>query len=785
MTEEYINPILTGRELTSDEQYILYGKPASNDMTYFKADSFQMLVDLMEAVYNGETVYLPLAPKNNCMYLFYDIPVGTKHYFYNLSSYSTEPFRNTIGETSTEEIKYRLNNFLLPKIIKGLSSIDTNNKCPEVKHNPKNYYATVGVAYNLLAEFFSGGLFVNTEGSRVISITSGLAKSKMQELLFSTNKLVETFKSNSVSLSEDARKEQIGWYTYCLPTDVQKRVALQKMSEIGSPFLSSTMFNWSKNIYFVVSDKYLRLNGFVLNNEIPQVALSWSQHSVDLTTNTYIASKFVNTISSHVQSFICSSASDGFNLLSNLFLHGQIGGVDIGYYYPKNNIMSFNKESFEIIYKPYLNAVQYSEHINIDTFLGELRDAYLVSAEKNTEAYLKREFKLNLEPLSTEADFNSSRYEVVKSSDHKMMFVTKTSLAKEALKQAKISRKITETCSPVVSFIVNLFAACDLEFPGTNRSAALCTYSRAYTGCLNTAWSTIAPEVKAVYDNFIGAFRQELATKTTSICSPLVDELYKNFTSPTILGNFNNYLSVSNITKTIRYGMNTLHSHTTVEDQKPSVCFYLFTLMVNEFNYTVFSPSSNMLNYLSLGSKMYKNIEHAGVPKSLGLNTSNNRFTGHMFYHYYTNNFISISETIDKQIESGKSSGYAYVGEHQVPISTCFNWSLEASDCYGLLKKCKTFTDYYNWYKNLYATVQNRIATVIMPEDEIGATTLTNLAYAYLTVLEGLSTAETKYLPVPKVKGRKKKLTTTTTDDSSEESEEPTTEEASVTSTSV
>jgi hypothetical protein len=72
-----------------------------------------------------------------------------------------------------------------------------------------------------------------------------------------------------------------------------------------------------------------------------------------------------------------------------------------------------------------------------------------------------------------------------------------------------------------------------------------------------------------------------------------------------------------------------------------------------------------------------------------------------------------------------------------------------------------------------------------MPEDEIGATTLTNIAYAYLTVLEGLSTAETKYLPAPKVKGRKKKLTTTTTDDSSEESEEPTTEEASVTSTSV
>jgi hypothetical protein len=594
--------------------------------------------------------------------------------------------------------------------------------------------------------------------------------------------LVETFKSNSASLSIDARKEQIGWYTYCLPTDVQNRIKLQKMNEIGSPFLSSTMFSWSKNIYFVVSNKYLRLNGFVLNNEIPQVALSWSRYNDDLTTNAYTASKFVNTVSSHVQSFICSSASDGFNGLSNLFVHGQIGGVDIGYYYPKNRIMSFNKESLEISYKPYLKEVQYSEHINIDTFLGELRDAYLVSSEKSTEAYLKQEFKLNPEPLSTEADFNSSRYEVVKSSDHKMMFATKTSLAKEALKQTKISRKITETCSPVVSFIVNLFAACDLEFPGTTRSAALCTYSKSYTGYTDTTWSVISPEVKVVYDNFINAFRQELASKTTSICTTLVDDLYKNFKTPTILNNFNNYQSVSNI-GSVRYGMTTLRSHSALEDQKTSVCFYLFKLMVNEFNCTTFSPSSNMLNYLSLGSKMYKNIEYAGVPKSLGLNTSNNRFTGDMFYHYYTNNFISISETIDKQIESGKSGGYAYVSEHQVPISTCFNWSQEASDCYGLLKKCKTFTDYYNWYKNLYATVQNRIATVIMPEDEIGATALTNIAYAYLTVLEGLSVAETKYLPAPKSKGRKKKLTTTK--DSSEESEEPTTEEASVTSTSV
>jgi hypothetical protein len=472
-------------------------------------------------------------------------------------------------------------------------------------------------------------------------------------------------------------------------------------------------------------------------------------------------------------------------LLSNLFEHGKIGGVDIGYYYPKNNIMSFNKESFEIIYKPYLNAVQYSEHINIDTFLGELRDAYLVSAEKNNEAYIKREFKFNLDPLSTEADFNSSRYEVVKSSDHKMMFATKTSLAKEALKQAKISRKITETCSPVVSFIVNLFAACDLEFPGTNRSAALCTYSKSYTGYTDTMWSVIPSEVKDVYDNFINAFRHELATKTTSICSPLVDELYKNFKTPAIFYNFNNYPSVAKISGPARYGMITLRNHTEIEDQKTLVCFYLFKLMANEFNCTMFSPSSNMLNYLFLGSKMYRNIEHAGVPKALGLNTSTNRFTGDMCYHYYTNNFISISETIDKQIESGKSSSYAYVNERQVPISTCFNWSPEASECYGLLKKCKTFTDYYKWYKNLYATVQNRIATVIMPEDEIGATTLTNIAYAYLTVLEGLSVAETKYLPVPKVKGRKKKLTTTTTDDSSEESEETTTEEASVTSTSV
>lgn len=781
---EYMKPVLTGRELTSDEQHILYGKPSSNDMTYFKSDSFENLIGLLEAVYNGETVDLPMAPKNNCMYLFFETPVGTKHYFYDLTEYN-KPVRDMIGDTPVAEIKYRINSFLIPKFAEGFAKIDANRAYSEAHRTPQNYYNTMNIKYEHLAELFSGGLFVNTNGTRVVSITTGLPKARMQELLFSNSTALNKFKTTSASLPVENKQEQLAWYTYCIPTDVQKRVNLPELSEIGSPLLGSRLFDWAKHTYLVVSDKYLRVNGFVLNNGVPQLALSWGGLTGSLQTADHNLSKYVNSFSSYVESFIFSSSNQGFAGMNKMFQSGQVGAVDVGYYHPKTNIVCFNKDSLEVVYKPYLANVHYSEHINIDTFLGELRDTYIAEGyNKSSEAYAKQEFKLNPDPLANEADYTSSRYEIVKSTDHKMMFVTKTSLAKDALKQAKISRKITESCAPVINFIINLFAACDLEFPGTNRSAAICTYSKQYSGYGHTTWASLDPALKTVYDSVMANFRTELATKSVSICTPLVDDLYKNFNAPTILNNFEAFKAISSLQTGRSYGRDTLARQGNIENQKALVCSYLFKDMVNQFNSTLFSPSSNMLNYMALAQKMYQNFGHAGIPSTLGLVMNNGHLTGPVLAHFYPNNFISISETLDKQIENCKTNTYIYVNEHQVPISTCFNWSQEAADCFGVLKKCKTFTDYYNWYKGLYPVIQNRITTVIQPGDEIGATTLTNIAHAYLMVLEGLSTGESPYLPAPKTRGRKKKVVApTTTEDSTEESDETTTEEESVTST--
>lgn len=754
--------ILTGRELTDDEQYILYGKPASNSMTFFKTDSFSGIVDLMESVFNGDVVNLPFAPKNNCMYLFYDLPVGTKHYFYDINNYQMVD-RQIIGDTSLIEMKYRLNTFLLPKILDGMKKIDSSHWKANSTILPTNLYSTVGISkYNQIGEIFSAGLLVNTNGTEVISITSALAKISQTE---KTDKTKLNFEHPS--LLEGEKKEQLAWNSYCVPTDVQQRCNIPDVSNMSFVELNlpSTYFTWTKDLFFVVSNKYLRLNGFVLNNEIPQLAITHGDFLSNFKLgNSVYLSRAVNTFSNRIEQFIFSGGDSEYNNMDAMFISGVVSGIRPSYSW-KNSIVAFNKDVLEISNKPYLHSINYSEHISLDGgVLEDLRESFITAPNnKDTSKYIKSEFRNCPDPLNTESSYASHRYDMVKTSDSKLLFFTKTSKAKDALKQAKISRKITESCSPIINFAIHIFAACDFEFASSDRSTALPTYSRSLTGYANTLWNSFPNEVGARFLKDIDNFKTELVTLTPALAQKSVDSLYSTFIQSSLL-NFNEYPSISTCkVQPYYYQRNSFAGCTTAEQEM--YCFgAIFKNTANKFNGNIFSPSANNLYFRSLFSNMYANYSYFSPAEKIGL-----EWEGARFHRYYTNNFISISESLDKLVEGSKNTNWIpYFNEQYVPIATAFTWSQEASDAWSVTRKCKTFNDYYNWYKKLYDILVNRINIVIKPKDQIGAHVLLELAKSYLIVLEGLSVAEAPKLPAPKVKAPKKKPTTITTSTTTE-----------------
>lgn len=776
--------VLTGRELTQDEQYILYGKPSNEAMTYFKSESFENLVTLLEEVYEGKSVTLPLAPKNNCMYLFYDLPVGTKHYFYDLNN-TNNSTRNMIGETSLVEAKYLLNTFLLPKVIEGISKIDPVTPTDTIK-SASDLYSIVGMHYLNLAEFFSAGLFVMTNGTQVVSVCSGLAKAKLEESTIGDANIAKV-RTTHATFSPEAQSERLGWFNYCIPPDVQKRVVLPKEMQFSMHKMGSRYFEWNKHNFVVVSNKYLRLNGFVLNNDSPQAALTYSSSiaAVKPAGNSYEIEKAVNTLSSNIEQFIFTKRSSGFAGLTKLFSTGTVPGIECGYYAPKTSIICLNPDALEFIYKPWLGEVKCSEHISLgDGVLSELRESYIADTSgKNNEGYAKAEFKLNPEPLGIEADYTSSRYDIVKTLDFKLMFITKTSAAKDALKQARISRKITESCAPVINFVVNLFAARDFEYAGTNRSAAMITYSQSFSGYPTTTWASLPVEITSRYKILLSQFHSELSRNTASLATTAVNDLYTKFTESTLLGNFNGYPVMSVETRR-GYSRENLKTQGTTIEQAATVFTYLFRDTAGKFNTPLFSPSSNLLQYMTLGGNMYFNSKWAKIPAPLAnlVNTNNNyaSLTGAQLNHFYPNNFISIDEGLDKAILAGKNNNWTNVYIQSIPITTCFNWSSEAIDAFAALKKCKTFTDYHAWYKGILPDINATITSTIAPNDEIQATTLATLTTAYAVILEAFAAVETPYLPVKVVKtrGRKKKVvaTTTATDSDEEETDESETE---------
>lgn len=747
--------ILSGRELTDEEQHILYCTEGAHDnMSFFKVDSFLCIVKLLESVFAGNTVTLPIAPKNNCMYLFYDLPAGTKYFLYDLLSYGNTP-RNQIGDMSLYEIKYLLNSFFIPKILAGCSMIDPNITNNTEDIIARTIYSAVNIDYELLADIISAGLLVMTDGTKVISVCSGRSKSLLTTHIANNCQKLQVERS---ILTQEEQREQDLWVMYGLPSDAQHRCTVESVKPADSYtadlILSPSIFSWMKETYIVISNKYIRLNGFVLNDGIPQLAITNAASFYDKSGSSLIAA--VATLSGHIERLICSQASTSFSAATNMFNAGSISGLIFSWSY-KNSIVSLNKETMEVMYKYYLRSVLYSEHISLNNgILGDMHSAFLSASD--TSNYTKTEFKQKIEPCATEKELNSPRYDTIKTSDHKLMFLSKTSKTKEGLKQARISRTITDACSSVVTYAVELFAASDLVHPG-NRAAAISTYSRSMTGFITTKLSNFDAEVLEHFYTQVNNFNCELLAMTSSLAKTYMNSLYTNFDSCNMLTSLNGYPSMDSAVTDYSWRAQSFSSYDKI-DQKKYVFGKLFKGTALAFNTSVFSPSSSALDLPILARHMYINAAFGNMPATLVANitSASGQITGTQFHYFYTNNFISLSDTMDKLVEDNKQNTYfpyTPYTERSTPISSCFTWSQPAADAWAAIKKCKTFTDYFNWYKSIYVSLQNIVDTVVKPDDEIGAYILSQLAVSYLTVLEGLSVAETPYLPAKKPSKKK------------------------------
>lgn len=779
MTLDYSTKELTGRELTEDEEYILYGKPSDKSITFFKADNFYSIMNMMDSLYHGEEVTLPFTPKNNCMYLFYDLPVGTKHYFYDMMEAGFKN-RTHIGSMEAVEMKYLLNTFLLPIVKEGMIKI---HPAKSMDGLASDFWASVGIIYSHLPEIFSAGLLVMTNGNKVVSICSAGAKIKSYDYVGLTNPAISKhLQSSHATLREQEKVEQLSWYNYHIPIDVQKRSSVDNAAlTFSTSVLSNRLFEWAKGTYIVISNKYLRLNGFVSNDTAPQLALTAGIFMPSVTALSSNTQKAVNYFSSAIENFIFSGSNYSFHQMNKMFESGNINGINCGgYYSPKNSMLAFNKDTLDVIKKPYLELVGYSEHISLDDgVLGELRDGFLnTTPAVGSEKYAKSEFRLNPEPINNEDTYVSHRYDIVKTSDGKLLFLTKTSKAKEALKQAKISRKITESMTPVLNFAVHLFAARDMEHPGLNRAATLPTYSKLFTGYQTCNWNALHPEIAAAYMADLDKFMTELSKNTATLATAALKDLHTCFNTASMLTTFTGYNTIQNVRCGGQGWRQTLLTQIAGPAQKDHAFDIMFRDIAFKFHghSPLFSPSSNNLQFMSLGTSMYAKSSHAEIPKEFSNLKNDDHLSGAQLHHYYTNNFISISEAMDTTIERGKTNNYISCYEQTVPISTCFTWSQEASDAWSATRKCKTFTDYFNWYKANMGHFFSIINTVIKPKDEIAAETLKHLTGAYLIILEGLSVAETPYLPVvvAKTRGRKPKVATTTTTTETEDAEDTT-----------
>jgi hypothetical protein len=768
---------VTSRILSSEEKIILFGKKVAQTHTAVKATDLDNYLGLFRAMYEGQPINIPGLEELKGLhrvYIYCDLPVGSRYYNESLNKYNGEP-RTEVYGVPIQYTKTEINDFLIPLLKEAAHPFEGITS--ESYKNASSVYESVHSGYNILMETILGGCFINTFNGKPISIATFPA---IHSLYNSMNWSQLGGTSADLSLEKDA---QASWYytQFLVPSEIGKDLVDyspdSKFLKMTQPFLMGqknefadtfqSLFNWnagSGSQGMVIAPGYLKMNGYYKFNDKQYMGISWSGNSP--MTESFGFSP-AGLLTSNFEQYLFNTDKDASKL------SGMYSFTDINSRYRS---AGSNRGSFLIVNKDAISTSPIRVHSAVPELIELDKDFFdnisqivkderasgnLLGSSDAIEKFRKREFAIKREGYLSVSEAQNSRYITIQNSDSKFFVLTKTSKAKEAARKMAITRKITAAVAPVVDMAVRIFSACDFEtgyldqdfkFPISSKSTFDANYSQIMTTTLMSA-----------LDSRINIAVKSYTTENIKNAAEVIKKIYETINYD---GNpFFDWHPAETQTRTYRNQFLQLNA----QEQEKQILGYLYGTMkvafaTNELS-NLFSPSSGQLNFVSVGYNIYSNAKFGKFPTELATLSATHynyrstySFTGRQCYHIYMNNFIGEDEALTKSVEMRKNDDYLGVTTNFVTASTAYTFSQAGLDTLTALKKCKTFKDYQTWFDGVKPELESRLTTLLVQDLAVRKATILMLDH-FQHLLTQLAINEANYLPKEekKVRGKKKK----------------------------
>ena len=741
---------LTVRSLSIEEKTILFGKTFSSVINVVKALDADQYVDLFSALKAGQIATLDGYTNAgiNKIYVYCDLPVGSRYFSEELPSYRGKN-RTEIYNEPIQKFSAKLNEFLLPEIKTGLAPLGT--KVPEKRNTIDYWYSLLGIQYRGLVDLCLSGCFLSMRDNQIISIVSYDALYNMFNLI-DPRQLHTTSKSTAESIWLFTQflvpKEASNLDIELSQEDILSIPRIvQEQKQIFLPCFP-TLFAWAATpVGLVVSEKYTAINSCHLFNNKTYLGLTTTARSP------------VNEISSPGGSY--SEFSRRFETYlfddqhadtSGIFTISTVSGR--GCYSTPSSLIYLNTDSVS------RNTAEFSAGVpelveldapffeSVQSIISDELTATGASSISDIPKFKKREFCLKREAAISLSEALNSRYISISTNDGKLVVLTKTSKAKESAKKMAITRKISTAIQPIIDFAMHIFAAADFE---TGVTTPRCRIPYFEDTALNFNYAATT-----AFDANLLLSKQEFQTYIKSIANEAVSNLYNKL-------QLDSGVMISwNPSGTVRY--NEIFSGLTPEMKDKKAFKYIYSQLkqvLNDASMTnTFSPSSGQLNFVHLGNALYRYNCYSEYPTELEYlkykspYATYTNMTGKQEYYLYNNNFLGDDANVSSSIEQHKDTEYATYA--LISATTAFTFSEAAIKTLSTLRKSKSFTDYYNWFVEVKPELTQRLSSLLDPTTAMYKSLVLTMSY-FEQILCDFKTEETQFLPEEKKKGRKKK----------------------------
>jgi len=752
------------RVLLEDEIMLLFGRDVVKRLKTpaLKVKSVENYFELFQELHAGSeiilddflTVETPLK-----VYIYCDIPAGSK-------CLDERSRSNTIYNTPIVYSSYCVNSLFMPALSKISSifyeNVGGNTAC--------DMYSAANFKYSSLLETIHSGMFLNIYKGRVISASS-------YRTLHNLALAVNSYMLRNNSLAQATPDEATDVYnnlSFNVPTEVVKKYVEEPL-KVPTDLINSTneylstyrlnmsslsnSFDWTQdNASITVSADYVNLNGFAHINNTAYVLFGNGNQS-PLNTNGNGTSNFSNAIDEALRSTMNTSAL--FSLAQSSRSYGSGG----------NSFVFLNENNLDTTKLTRACGVQEYVEINKE-FVDSLKQIYADGNTQDIEKFRKAEFALKRESVVSDTEVINNRYIPLKNKDKKLLVLTKTSLAKQAARKMAITRKITAAVMPVIDMAVRLFMLRDFELGFTDtkygfpvQSRFIFNHSHQDTG---NKYFTDNPTLLTSFDKQKEASVKLIQTKADAIASTVISSLYTDV----------NYEGtpfwdiLNNISSSIGYYRGNFSSFTLQKQENMVFAFTLLDLS-NTFARTgkycigasdYFSPSSGLINIVNLTTTVYKRSHTASFRPELAYlkyQGYGDNATGKHLHYLYSNNFIGTDQQQADEIERLRNEDYIHICNYFTNATSAFSFQQDALDTFVTLKKCKTLTDYYTWFKVIHPTLKS-INKDVLEKDEYAVYHGVDFFLETCDkIFESLVKLEEPFIPKEEVKKRGRKAKTT------------------------